>query len=118
MVRKSKNTKRIRQQKELVEYQKVNDRVEYEKLIDNRRDEVEEILIEKSKDFRKFNIKAKAEDIRKDKNIIKNKSLNQLKSGFINTSNKEQYIKDNRNHIKSLSINQQRNLIKLFLSKL
>ena len=116
--RKNRNARRINLESEFVGSQKEHTRVEYEKLIDNRRDEVEEVMIRKNKDFRKFNIAVKAKDIKKDRNIISNKSMNQIKNGFLNTSNKEQYIQQNAEHIKSLPINDQRNLMKLFLNYL
>lgn len=116
--KKSRNTRRIKTENEFLQSQKPHNRVEYEKLIDNRRPEVEEILIHKNKDFRKFNIAVKQKDISKDKNIISNKSFNQVRSGFLNTSNKEQYIKQNAEHIKALPLNNQRNLMKLFLNYL
>lgn len=101
-----------------MERQKPQNRVEYEKLIDNRRNEVEEVLIERNKDFRKFNIKAKADDVKLDKQVIKNKSFNQIKNGFLSSSNKENYIKQNSEHIKNLPMGNQRNLIKFFLQYL
>ena len=118
MGKKSRNKIRLFRQGQIVELQKKGDRVEYEELIDKRRNEVEDILIERNRDFRKYNIKAKTKDIEKDKGIIKNKSFNELKNGFLNTSNKEKYIKMNKEHIKGLPINQQRNLIKHFLQYL
>lgn len=118
MPRNSRNKLRLMRQGEIVESQRPSNRVEYEKLIDNRRNEVEGVLIEKNKDFRKFNIKAKADDIKLDKNVIKNKTYNQIKNGFLSSSNKEMYIKQNSEHIKDLPINEQRNLIQFFLTYL
>ena len=111
-----RNSRRIDVQNDFIGKESKRDKVEYEKLIDNRRDEVEEALIVKSKDFRKFNVAIKKEDMDKDKNIVSNKSMNQIKNGFLSTSDKEKYIKQNKEHIKSLPINEQRNLIKLFLT--
>lgn len=116
--KKSRVSRRIELQNDFISSEKPQNRIEYEKLIDNRRDEVEEVLIQKSKDFRKFNIAIKESDIKKDRNIISNKSFNQIKNGFLNTSNKEKYIKQNAEHIKALPINNQRNLMSLFLEYL
>lgn len=109
-----KKNKYIKRQRELVAKQKAQNRIEFEKIIDSRRDEVEEILIEKNKDFRKHNLLVKAEDIRKDKGTVGNKTFKTLRSGFINARNKEKYIEVNRDHIKGLSMNHQRNLVLLF----
>lgn len=111
-----RNIRRIDIQSDFVGREANRDKVEYEKLIDNRRDEVESALIVKSKDFRKFNVAIKKEDMDKDKNIVSNKSMNQIKNGFLSTSDKDKYIKQNKEHIKGLPLNDQRNLIKLFLT--
>jgi hypothetical protein len=113
--KQSRNMLRLMRYGEIVEQQKPQNRVEYEKLIDNRRKEVEEVLIERNKDFRKFNIKAKACDLKKDKQCVRNKTFNDLKQGFSSTPNKENYIKANKDHIKALPVNEQRNLIQYFL---
>jgi len=113
--KKSRNSRRIKVESDFIGRHKTTQKVEYEKLIDNRRDEVEEALIIKNKDFRKFNLIAKADDIKKDKNIISNKSFRSLKGGFMLSSDKEKYISQNKEHIKRLQINEQRNLMKLFL---
>jgi hypothetical protein len=102
-------------QKYLNVIKNANMQIDYQDLVDRRREEVEEIVIEKNKDFRTKNILTKAKDIKKEKLIIKNKSYKALYSGFINSKNKENYISQNRQHIKSLPINQQRNLISTFL---
>lgn len=111
-----RNSRRISIQSDFIGKEANRDKVEYEKLIDNRRDEVEQVLVQKSKDFRKFNVAIKKKDMIKDKNIVSNKSMNQIKNGFLSTSNKDKYLEQNREHIKGLPLNDQRNLIKLFLT--
>jgi len=90
--------------------------IDYQDLVDRRRDEVEEVVIEKNRDFRTKNILAKAKDVKKEKQSIQNKSFQSLYSGFINSKNKEKYIATNKNHILSLPIAKQRNLISVFLN--
>ena len=89
--------------------------IDYQDLVDRRREEVEEIVIQKNRDFRTKNILAKAKDIKKEKQIISNKSFKSIYAGFINSENKDKYIEKNRNHIKGLKINEQRNLVRMFL---
>lgn len=115
---KSRNSKRISTQDGIVSGQKVDTRVDYEILTDNRRKELDDIIIERNKNFKSKNIIAKVEDTKKDKQTISNKSFQSIKNGFWTTDNKDKYIKDNRNHIKSLPVNQQRNLIRMFLQHL
>ena len=116
MPKHSRNKRRIALESDFISSQKPQNRVEYEKLIDNRRPEVENILIEKSKDFRKFNISVSNAEIIKDKNVISNKSFSQIKNGYHNSPNKDKYISQNKEHIKALAINDQRNLMKMFLT--
>ena len=113
---RKKNNKYITRQSNLIKKQKATSRIEYEGIIDNRREEVEEVLVQKSKDFRKHNLIAKKKDIQKDKGIVSNRTLKELRAGFVNTSNKELYISKNREHIKSLPLGQQRALIEMMLN--
>lgn len=113
---RKKNNKRITRQANLVKKQKEASRIEYEAIIDNRRDEVEEVLVEKSKNFKQHNLIAKKKDIQKDKGIVGNRTLKELRAGFCNTSNKELYISKNREHIKSLKLGEQRALIEMMLN--
>ena len=110
-----RNKKRIEYLGAKVNKQPESKRINYEELIDNRRDEVDEILYEKSKNFKKHNLMIKADDIKKDKQVIRNKSYKTLRSGLMTANNKDKYIKANKEHIKSLPLNQQRNLLKLIL---
>lgn len=89
--------------------------IDYQDLTDRRRDEVEEVIIQKNRDFRTKNILAKAKDLQKDKIVIGNKSYKSIYAGFINTKNKDLYIEKNRDYIKKLKINEQKNLVKMFL---
>jgi hypothetical protein len=100
----------------LVSRQEERDRVDFEKIIDNNPQELEELLIQKSKSFKQHNLITKKDDIRKDRNIIRNKTFNQLKAGLLNTTNKELYIKENRDFIKALPINDKRNLVNIILT--
>ena len=111
---KRKN-KYITRQKSLVSKQKEHNRIEHHVLIDNRRGEVEEVLFEKSKNFKKHNLLAKAPDLKKDLGIVGNKTLKQIRAGFVSTKDKEKYISVNKEHIKNLPIGEQRNLITMFL---
>lgn len=112
---KRKNKSRIKAHEDLVKRQNEASRVEYHKLIDDRPEKVEEILFEKSKNFKKHNLLVKEKDISQEKNSVQNKSVRQLKAGFINSQNKEKYIQVNRASIRSLPQKDQRTLIKYFL---
>jgi len=89
--------------------------IDYQDLVDRRRPEIEEIIIQKNRDFRTKNILAKAKDVKKEKQIISNKSYKALYAGFMNSANKEKYVSVNRNHIKGLKINEQRNFVRMLL---
>ena len=66
--------------------------IDYQDLVDRRRDEVEEVVIEKNRDFRTHNIIAKAKDLKKEKNTISNKSYKSLYAGLINSKDKEKPV--------------------------
>ncbi len=55
------------------------------------------------------------EDNKKNTRIVSNNSLDGLKAGFLDSVNKEKYIKDNSVNFKSLVVEEQRVLYKLFL---
>jgi len=78
------------------------------------REEIEDILIEKTKNFKKVNIIAKAKDIKKD-NVIINRNFIQMYNGFLNTNDKEEYIRINRNFFKLLNPKEQEKLLKLYM---
>ena len=118
MGKKNRNNKRITYLDGEVNKQKPHNRVEYQEIIDNRREDVEDILFEKHKNFKKHNLMIKADDNKKDKETIGNKTFRTLKNGLFTAKNKDAYIKANKNHIKALPLNQQRNLIKQILEHL
>lgn len=113
--KKGRNNKYINHQSKLVKKQKAATRIPYQEILDNRREEVEVMLVDKSNSFKKHNLIMKRDDIKKDRGIVGNRSFKELRAGFSNTRNKETYIKKNREHIKNLPLGQQRNLIQLFL---
>lgn len=80
---------------------------------DNRK-EVEDVLIEKSKDFKKVNVIARAKDLKKD-NIVINRTFKTIRNGFLNTKDKEGYIKANAQNFKQLKTGDQQKLLKLFM---
>ena len=81
----------------------------------DNKDEIEDVMISRQKDFKKINILAKAKDLKKDR-IILNKTYETLKNGFLNTGNKEEYIKANAKFFKGLKPQEQEKLFNLYLS--
>lgn len=78
------------------------------------RDAIQDILIEKSNDFKKINIIAKAKDLKKD-NVLVNRKFSQMYNGFLNTKDKDAYIYANRNYFKLLNSKEQGKLLKLYI---
>lgn len=78
------------------------------------RDAIQDVLIEKSRDFQKINVIAKAKDLKKD-NVLVNRNFHQMYNGFLNTKDKEKYIWANRNYFKLLNPKEQEKLLKLYL---
>lgn len=75
---------------------------------------IEDVLIEKTKDFKKINVIAKAKDLKKD-NVLVNRKFSQMYNGFLNTKNKEAYIWANRNYFKLLNPKEQEKILKLYI---
>ena len=112
MGRKSKN-------KILAHYERIKfAKVDYQDLVDRRREEVEEVVIAKNRDFRTFNIVAKEKDIKKERQTISNKTFQTLYAGYISAKNKEKYISKNRDHILKLSIGKQQKLVNVMMNDL
>ena len=86
------------------------------KVIEENERRVRDALIEKNKHLKKAMEMPKAEDSRKDIDIIQNVTLNSMISGFLTSSSKEKYIKSNRSNFKALNIQEQQVLFKLFAS--
>ena len=111
----SRNRKRIDFYNKLIKKRGEDDIME-DKDKDNRND-MEDVLIEKNKDFKRVNVLAKAKDLKKDR-IVLNKSFKQLLNGFITTENKEGYIKANRNNFKNLKPKEQEKLLRVYVDLL
>lgn len=92
-----------------------HNQIDYQELVDRRRNEVEEIVVDKSRDFRRYNTIAKAKDLDQEKISIGNKTFNSIYAGWVNSKNKDSYIKRNRDHILKLPIGQQKKFVQLIL---
>lgn len=88
-----------------------NNGIDYQEITDRRNPELQEVLIIKNRDFKQKNVLAKEKDVKKTKETVGNKTYKSLWAGFINSNNKDLYIKSNREHILSLDLNKQRNFI-------
>lgn len=111
----SRNRRRIDFYNKLIK-KRGQDEIMKDKDKDNR-DDMVDVLIEKNKDFRRVNILAKAQDLKKE-SIVLNKSFLQLRNGFINTENKQEYIKLNKYTFRNLKPNEQEKLLKLYIDLL
>lgn len=110
----SRNKRRIELLRKL---QRNNDDNPYEIEDYDDRNEIEDVMISRQRDFKKINILAKAKDLKRDK-LILNKTFITLKNGFLTTEDKEGYIKANRKFFKGLKPQEQEKLFNLYLNNI
>jgi len=100
--------------KEQEKYEEERNRLYNQQLQEEKRKEELKQLQELEQRREEAMKQEKEKDAPKDKSIVKNKSLVELMNGVLTTSNKEKYIRDNKNAFKQLSIQEQQTLFKLY----
>lgn len=85
------------------------------KVIDKNRKNLDDMIIKTSINRKRKMERNKEKDTPKNKSIVNNTSFDGLKAGFIDSKEKEKYIKNNSDNFKALDPCEMKKLFKIFL---